>query len=384
MIPAATIRRQEAQQQQEVPAAPAAVTPPAPAEKPAPGDQHIGGFETLDDDDAIIESIRKEARDAKPEPAPAKPAVKAKKAPVDAKAHAPDSPAPKAGSFETPTAALDAVTRAFEAGDIDTLAKLTGKPKSFFQLNDAKWGAFRQEQAETRRLATDTKQAQQKLQADKAAAKAEFGDAINAAVAYRDGDFEKFATLVEKLSGESYDVAQRKVIEGHIALDAPTKALRKQLAAQQLQIEELKKPKPAEVAKEPTPVERKAAYDRAVGEVTNELAGHAVSKVSGFQNLVLQKVKDSWSAADETYTMSFEDAADSVIEDRRAEAEALGFAAKHPALSGRPRKTEPTIPSRSRAADARVADGEPWMTQDLDDDEIIASLERDRKAGRLR
>lgn len=370
---------------------------PAPAaEAPAStgnDTEHVGGFETVSEDDKIIEDIRKEARDAKdkePSPAPKAPAKKpasTAKTPADAPA-AGKTPAPSDGEdterTSAPNATVEAITKAFEAGDVDALARLTGKPKSFFQLNDAKWTTFRAEQAQVRQQAAQVKQGQAKLESDKAIARKEYGRAIAASRAYQDGDYEKFAELVGQLAGEDYDVAQRKVIEGHIALDPNTKALRKQLKEQQTQIEELRNPKP-KPAPEATAEQRQQAYGNAIRAVQSELTNHPIVKVRGFENLVLEKVRDSWSPGDNAYTLGFEEAADAVIEERRAEAEGLGFAAKHPSLAQRPPvRREPSVPSRARAADARSADGERWMKEDLDDDEIIASLEADRKAGRLR
>lgn len=343
----------------------------------AGGEGHHTSYGSLSEEDQIIEQIRAEAQNAvddKAEPVKEKPAA-------EAKPKAGETPAkPSKGTkFETPEAAVEAITAAWEAGDVDKLSKLTGKPKSFFQLNDAKWVAFRQEQAQVRSDKAAVQQERQKLTSDKALAKQEYGAAIQAARAYREGDYEKFVVLVGELAEEAYDVAQRKVIEGHIALDPNTKALRKQLKEQQAQIEELKNPKAKPVA-EPTPAERRQTYENAVKAVQTELGTHQVSKVKDYERLVLSKVRDSWSERENTYTLSFEEAGDQIVDERRQEAEALGHAAPRKV----PAKKTPELPSRSRAADARPADGERWMTEDLDDDEIIASLQRDRKAGRLK
>jgi len=117
--------------------------------------------------------------------------------------------------------------------------------------------------------------------------------------------------------------------------------------------------------------------------VTQGLAGHRIAKLPRFQEQVLAKVRQSWDPVDRAYTMSFADAADAIVEERAAEAEALGYRPALPAPAARAARP-PSLPSRSRAADARTPEAEPWETEDLDDDQIIASIRRDIKAGRLK
>lgn len=335
-------------------------------------------YETLGEDDVIIEQLKKEARTKKDtEVDEAKPPVDKTKDKDKSK----DKPAASKTKFETPDAAVDAITKAFETGDVETLSKLTGKPKSFFDLNNEKWATFREKEQAVR---IKDQAADLKLGAlDKARkeAQAEFGTAIKAAKAYQDGDYEQFAVLVAELAGEDYDTAQRKVIEGAIAVDPATKELRKLVRDQAKAIEELKNPK-AKDPERPSAEQQAEMYRKASQQVASELEGHAVTKIKGFERMVLDRVRDSYSDADKTYTLGFSEAADQVIEERKSEALALGIVPK-PVVQ-KPTERQTQIPPRGRAADARAPDGEPWLTQDLDDDDIIASLERDRKAGRLK
>ncbi len=355
------------------PAAPA-VTPTTPTVEPVTETP----FSTLAEDDQIVEALRAEGfakRDEAEQQPPAKPGV--------AKAGA--KPASSAPKFATADAAILAIVAAFEKNDVEALAAATGKPKAFFEINDAKWTAFRARETAARELSAQTTADLARLAKGREQANAEFGTAIRAAKAYQEGDFEQFAVLVSELSGDDYATAQRNVIEGALAVDPKVKAERKRamdaerrLAA--LEAERAKPPEPAKPA-EATPAERQAAYGRVVAAIDVELTGHPLSKVKGFQKLVLEKIRESHDG--KTYTMGYTEAADAIVEDRRSEAQTLNLTpAAKPAA--RPKPAQPSAPPRGRAADARVPDGEPWLTSDVDDDEIIASIERDRKAGRLK
>ncbi len=90
--------------------------------------------------------------------------------------------------------------------------------------------------------------------------------------------------------------------------------------------------------------------------------------------------------------MSFAEAADAIMSERDEEAAALGYQrpgelAAAQSQGKAPTPAAPSVPPRSRAADARPADVEPWAdpdAEDMDDDAIIESIKRDVKAGRLK
>jgi hypothetical protein len=153
------------------------------------------------------------------------------------------------------------------------------------------------------------------------------------------------------------------------------KQLRRELA--ELRAEKQREKKEAEEAAQRN--NQQAQYQKAVKMVQAELAAHPVAKVKGYEQMVLGKVRESWDGAE--YTMSFDEAADEILEDRRAEAERLG------AVFTRPKRKEAPdtrLPSRGRAADARPSDKDPWLERDLTEEELIASIERDARSGRIR
>lgn len=364
-------------------AAPEAATAP-----PAPADQS---------DDEIIAELHASAKAAesaklaeKGEKARAK-VGKKKDAPKEAE---PEAPAPDGETPETPAAsgaaalgyetadqALAAVLEAFESGDPKKLSAATGKPVSFFRATDEKWDSLRAGMANLNKGRSELKQGFAKLEDGRRRAIEEFGPGIRARQAFEAGDMAAFVEIVSNFAGVPYDEAQRQVIEGELAADGPTKAMRKKMREMEQEIARLKTPQP-EQPKQPTAEERQAALGRVHQAIRTELAGHAVAKIRGFEQLIVERVRDSWDATERTYTMSYQDAADALAEERASEAEAL--------LAARGRKVERTAPAakppvvaRGRSAEARGSRPK-WETDDVDDDEIIESIHADVKAGRIK
>jgi hypothetical protein len=282
--------------------------------------------------------------------------------------------------YESADQALAAVLEAFESGDPKKLSAATGKPVSFFQAGDDKWNALRAGMADVKRGKSEVRNGFAKLEEGRQRAIAEFGPAIRARQAFESGDMAAFVEIVSTFAGVPYDEAQRQVIEGELAADGPTKAMRKKMREMEQEIARLKT-EPAK-PKEPSPEDRQAALQRVHQTIRSELAGHAVAKIRGFEGLIVDRVRDSWDATEQTYTMSYQEAADAIAEERSAEAEAL--------LTARGRKIEkpapavkPPVVSKGRAADARGSRPR-WETDDLDDDEIIESIHADMKSGRLK
>lgn len=408
-------RPQAQQQQQEggapAPAAPAVVSSaggssggPTEASHGAEAPAAPPVYETLSEDDQIIHDLRrehaaKELAPSKPESAPKKsktggaaesgPGDQAAGANPDSHAAAATPPASTAiVKYKSPEEAVTSIVAAIESGDAKKIAKALGKPESFLEVSDAKWMAFREQQNAVRQRDKQLTQREHDFNTRIAEARQEFGAAIKAAKAYRDGDLTAFVTLVTELTGESYDDAQRKVIQGEIAVDPAVRKLREELAAERAQ--RLKDREELAAAKKTE--EQQAQYARAVEHVTKELEGHRVSKIKGFQREVLNRVRESWDPAEKAYTLSFAEAADAMVAERDAEAEALGY--HRPALPSAPPAAHPpaapatpSVPPRARAADARPADLDRWAdpkAPDMDDDEIIESIKQDIKAGRLK
>lgn len=394
-----SVRRQESQQQQEgESAAPApAAAPAAPVAKPEPG---VLPQERLGEDEQIIADLRKEYFAKKGAEDPDAPAPKGKRATKPAVAKAPEPRAKKDTAptsepistdgtadngdtehvWESPKHALTAVTSAIETWDTAKLAELTGKPKSFFESHGVKWAAFREQQNAVRERDRDVSRREHELNTNLAEARKEVGPALGAIKAYREGNLSKFVELVEHLTGERYDEAQRKVIKGEIALDPAVKALRKELAEERA----ARRQESAERDTKANETTQQAAYQRAVDAVSQELSGHPVAKLRGFQKDVLERVKLSYDPEQRTYTKSFSEAADDIVEERAEEARALGMTVSRSAPAARAEETGPTIPPRGRAAEARAPDGEEWMKRDMTDEEIIASIRRDVRSGKIK
>lgn len=398
----------QAQQRNHEGAAPAAAVPSTGESTGATSDASQGGeapaaspvYETLSDDDRIIHELRAEHAAKTLAPTPAPPATQKKRAEgagaeeSGAKPGAEPAPATPATTaivkYESGEAAVTAIVAAIESGDAKKIAKALGKPDSFVEVSDAKWMAFREQQNAVRQRDKHLTQREHEFNTRLAEARTEFGAAIKAAKAYRDGNYAEFVTLVRELTGDAYDDAQRKVIEGEIAVDPSVRKLREELAA--LRAEQAKEREEARKAQQTE--QQKAQYERAVEAVSQELVGHRVAKVKGYQREVLNRVRESWDPAEKAYTMSFAEAADAIMAERDAEAEALGYQRPAPALPAAPSAPAlpaaaptPSVPPRARAADARPADLEPWAdpkAPDMDDDQIIESIKNDIKTGRLK
>lgn len=358
-------------------------TAPAPSAE-VPVAQEIkqpATYETLSEDDQIIFDLKAEhaakvngdSDESVEEP------VKEVKDKKSTKDKTPPKDTQSTVKYNTAEEAVSSIVAALESGDPKKIAKAIGKPEKFLEVTDAKWMAFREQQNAIRERDKQVTQREHAYNENVAAIRKEYGAAVQAAKAYREGKLDQFVTLVQELTGETYDEAQRKVIKGELSLDPNTRELRKEI--ENLRAERAREKKEAEEARNKQAQQEQ--YRKAEEAVTAELASHRVSKVKGFQRDVLSRVRDSWDGQD--YTMSFEEAADLIMAEKDAEAEALGYSRAN-AVPAKPTKqpASPSVPPRSRAVDAREPDGEPWMTQDMDDDEIIASIARDHKMGRLK
>lgn len=353
--------------------------------------------ETLSDDDRIIEDLRREhfekvEREAAEKDPPAdKPKPKAKPAPKSkAKAEPAEGetersqpgakPATGAVTYESADAAVSAFVKALESGDVKAIARAVGKPEGFLDVTNSKWATFREQTNALRQRERTVADNEHTLNTRYAEAQKEFGPIIQAGKAYREGDYSTFVSLVEQLTGESYDEAQRKVIKGHLAVDPEVKKTRSELAKLR---EELaaEREKASKQTDEKTQEQKRA---QVVEALTAELAEHPVAKLRGYQNMVLAKVRESYDAETNAYTMDFAEAADAVMTDVDEQVKALGYSRGQPTTPPARREETPAAPPRSRAAEAREPDGDPWLERDMTDEEIIASIHRDVRSGRIK
>lgn len=362
---------------------------PAPAAPPpAPSNAASVPESPLDDDAQIVEDLRKEhfAKEGKEDPDAAPEEIEDEPAPEQSEEDEPEpekkpakakKPPAKAPKYKSGDDAVSAIVKAVESGDPKKIAQALGKPDNFLEVNNHKWVAFREQskaiRERERTVVTRETEFNKKLQE----AKKEHEPIFEAAQAYKDGKHARFVELIEHITGDTYDEATRKVIKGEVALSPEMKALRKELA--DLRAERQREKAQAEQAAQQG--HQQAQYQRAIKAVQTELAAHPIAKVRDFENLVLGKVRDSWDGAD--YTMSFEEAADEIVEARRAEAEALGLRRVAPRAAA-PAPNGSSVPPRSRPADARQPDGEEWEKRDLTEEELVNSIVRDARTGRIK
>jgi hypothetical protein len=303
-------------------------------------------------------------------------------------ATAPSSVTGVAAAFETAQEALDAYTKAFEEQNVDELARISGKPRAFFEVTDAKWAAFREEKrtfrAEKAQHQSDVAALTARAAAVEGArseAAAEYGTAIKAAEAYRNGDYEAFATLVAELAKEDYDTAQANVISGALSLDPATKAERKKLAEAQRKIDALEARLAGEdnARKETKEQLQERAYQATVAALETDIGNHECKAIKGYQRQILDKIRESWNG--KAYELSFVDAADELVTERDEEAAARGYVRAAPGTPpARQQASAPVIPPRGRAASTPAATPAKWETEDVDDDDIIADLKREHRA----
>lgn len=263
-------------------------------------------YETLGEDEQIIfdmqreyeakkiaetpaEQLRakKKGKSEKQEPAPAAPPA------AETPPPAPDAPAGALVKYGTPKEAIDAIVAAIDSGDPKKIAKALGKPEAYLDASNAKWVAFREQQNAVRERDRQVTQREHEFNTRRAEAVAEFGPAIKAAKAYRDGDLTAFVTLVQELTGESYDEAQRKVIKGELAIDPAVRKLRDELAAERAERKREREEERAAAEAARQTAAQQENYERAIKAVADELAGHRVSKVKGYQREVLNRVRES-------------------------------------------------------------------------------------------
>lgn len=323
------------------------------------------------DIDVDVDDEAEEEPEGDDEPEEAEPEKK-----PEAKDKKGDASKPKVPKYKNASSAVHAITKALESGDPKKIAAAIGKPESFLKVNDAKWIAFREQTAALRERVRTVTQRETEFNTKLENARKEYGSVIAAQAAYKDGKYDQFVELVEQLTGDTYEEATRKVVKGETSLSPEVKALRKQMQEQAAEIARLKKAK--DEPAEPTQEQR---MQRVVASVRQELADHAVTKLKGYERLVIEAVRNSWDADIEDYTMSFEEAADQIVEERRQEARHFTRGRQLPAPKPE-RSAEP--PPRGRASDPHTKVGEPWLERDLTEEELVNSVLKDYRAGRIR
>jgi hypothetical protein len=358
----------------------------APPAAPPPTPQ-----QSIDEDASIIADLRKEhfaktgaepkdGEEHEPEEADEEPAeTEAEEKPEREEKPGNGKPREKtaAPKYKTAAAALKAITAALESGDPKKIAAAVGKPESFFNASGAKWAVFREQTKMLKERTKAVAQRETEFNAKLEQARSEYAPVMQAAQAFREGKLDQFVQLIEHITGESYEEATRKVIKGETALSPEMKAVRKEMAQLKAELAAEKAKKSEQTEQE----QRQAQAQRALSMAREELADHPIARLKGFERIVLDRVRQSWDADVEDYTMSLEEAADAIVEERREEARHFSRGKQLPAPAS---VRAPQPPPRGRAADARPPDGEPWLQRDLTEEELVASIERDHRAGRIR
>lgn len=178
------------------------------------------------------------------------------------------------------------------------------------------------------------------------------------------GDVALIVELVEELSGESYDVVQKKVLRGEKTDPTSRRLLR--------ELEELKAKLNEQKPKEPTEEEKRAQAQQQLreylGEIKEEIADHEVKKIPGAAKKVLAVLRRHYDPKLKAPRISIEDAADRVVrQHKRLLRGLLPEAEKRQPAESTPPKVK--AHARSETREAGVPD------EDLSDDEILRQME---------
>lgn len=126
------------------------------------------------------------------------------------------------------------LVRRGDAKGLKQAVKMTfGVELDAMRINGKKWEAWRKKTraADENLRGREQQVGHQRAQLAQIAqnVEAQFGPAVQAAQAYKQGDYDKFRELVEHISGDSYDAATRNVVREHISKDPEKLKFQKQL-----------------------------------------------------------------------------------------------------------------------------------------------------------
>lgn len=257
-----------------------------------------------------------------------------------------DDGADSPSTAQTPSADADAIRKALASGDLDTLADLIGEDPAGFDERTTKWAAKQRKIAKV--------QAERDAVAEKAARVVQRWNPVAESVAaVQAGDYAKGADLIERLVGEDFDSFVMKAIRARKAEDPRVPKLQQRLA-------ELEP-----VAEEYTRTKQTAAERAQLETLRDELdSSHTVRKLEGWEQRVLDVLKESMDPDLGEPKLSVKQAADRVLRREREEYQRkAALFGGEPAPTRAPKARAPERASGSSPAGKRKVSREEWLAQ---------------------
>lgn len=169
-----------------------------------------------------------------------------------------------------------------------------------------------------------------------------FGDPDTIVKQYHAGEFHVMAKTLEKWLGDSFPTITQKIARATAGL-SPEKL--KELEERDAFLREKREFEAAKKKKEQEETAG-ATREKARGEVTKKCSGHDVLKLKNGAELVLRTLEKHWDT--DHFTISFKAAADMVLADKLAEAEALGLKRHTATVVDKKREEEPPTKREAR------------------------------------
>lgn len=163
-----------------------------------------------------------------------------------------------------------------------------------------------------------TKTREDNVSRAEAALNAKFGAPEAAATAYNKGEYHTAAKYMQKIFGDDFATITQKIARATAGL-APEKL--KELEERDNFARE-KREWEAQKKKEEESKKTTATRSEALKTVASKIAGHDALKLKNGSELVLRELEQSWDGSG--FKVTFKQAADKVVADKLAEAEALG------------------------------------------------------------
>lgn len=153
-----------------------------------------------------------------------------------------------------------------------------------------------------------------------------FGAPHEVKEAYAKGEYHAAAKALERWLGDDFATVTQKIARQTAGLSPERLA--------ELEERDRLRRENAELAREKAEREQRGKAEttraQALSTVTSKAAGHPALKVRGGAELILQELEASWDAAAKGFRLTIQQAADRVVAQRKADAEALGLRAAPP------------------------------------------------------
>lgn len=144
--------------------------------------------------------------------------------------------------------------------------------------------------------------------------------------AYTKGEYHAAAKALERWLGDDFATVTQKIARQTAGLSPERLA--------ELEERDRLRRENAELAREKAEREQRGKAEttraQALSTVTSKAAGHPALKVRGGAELILQELESSWDPGAKGFRLTIQQAADRVVAQRKADAEALGLRAAPP------------------------------------------------------